>query len=46
MEHDEATMSFFFYQGEWGGAVKNDESTMRGFIRVNGEVQWSMTTQP
>ena len=35
---------FFFYQGEWGGAVKNDESTMRGFIRVNGEEQWNMAT--
>ena len=35
-----------FYQGEWWSAVEHDESTMRVFIRVNGEVQWSMMSQP
>ena len=35
-----------FYQGEWWNAVEHDESTMRGFIRVNGEMQWSMMSQP
>ena len=40
-------MSFFvfvFYQVEWGGAVEHDSSTMRGFIRVNGEEKWNMAT--
>ena len=35
-----------FYQGEWWSAVEHEESPMRVFIRVNGEVQWSMRSQP
>ena len=35
-----------FYQGEWWSAVEHEESPMRVFIRVNGEVQWSMMSQP
>ena len=35
-----------FYQGEWWSAMEHEESPMSVFIRVNGEVQWSMMSQP
>ena len=35
-----------FYQGDRGDAVEHDESPMRDFIRANGEMQWSMMSQP